>query len=253
MDRFFRRLLTPLFATLCVAGLAVPAASAATEAPVRLLAPAEGTVLQGGSTAVLEWAPLAGQLGQTRWEEWEAFLSLDGGTTYPFRVTPHLDRDLRHVTFKVPRFPTRNGRLLLRVGDERDELAIELPERFAISVPPETLERFFDLQQAVWRRGEPARPGEPGVVAWVEGSRQGGSTREVTAAEPPRAVPSLSFPAGALFPSAVATQAPPSGAPAADPGARSAPPLPPAVPTAGARAPRPQTADLLLLLTRQNE
>src|SRR4051812_30573407 len=162
MDGLLRRLRAPWVAALVAAGIAVPAASATAEVPVRLLVPADGTVLQAGSTAVLEWAPLAGPARQERWEEWEAFFSLDGGATYPFRITPHLDRDLRRVTFKVPRFPTRNGRLLLRVGDERRELAIELPQRFTISVPPETLERFLDLHQAVWRRGEPARPGESG-------------------------------------------------------------------------------------------
>jgi hypothetical protein len=253
MDGLLRRLRAPFFAALLAAGLTVPAASATAEVPVRLLAPTSGTVLQAGATAILEWAPLAGPAGQERWEEWEAFFSLDGGTTYPFRITPHLDRDLRRVSFKVPRFPTRNGRLLLRVGDERRELAIELPQRFTIAVPPETRGAWLDLHQATLRRGEPARPGEAGVLAWVEGPRQGGPTREVVAAEPPRAVPSLSFPTGILFPAAVAAAAPPSGAPAAGPGVRSVPPLPPAVPAAGARAPRPTTADLLLLLTRQNE
>jgi hypothetical protein len=253
MDRFLRRLLTPLFAALFVAGLTVPAASATAEIPLRLLAPAGGAVLQAGATATLEWAPLADPAGQERWEEWEAFFSLDGGATYPFRVTPHLDRELRRVTFKVPRFPTRNGRLLLRVGDERRELAFELPQRFTIAVPPESRGSWLDFHPTTLRRGEPARPGEPGVLAWVEGSRQGGPTREVAAAEPTRAVPGLSFPPGTEAPAVVAAEAPPSGAPAADSSVRSALPLPRAVSTAGARAPLPATTDLLLLLTRRNE
>jgi len=108
MDRSLRRLLaTALFAT----GLSVPtlatAAPATAAVPVRLLAPAEGTVLQGGATAVLAWAPRPGLRGE--WEEWEAFFSLDGGATYPFRLTPHLDRDLRRVSFKVPGSPPGRG------------------------------------------------------------------------------------------------------------------------------------------------
>ncbi|HZF07769.1 MAG TPA: hypothetical protein VFE33_03175 [Thermoanaerobaculia bacterium] len=252
MDRSLRRLLaTALFAT----GLSVPtlatAAPATAAVPVRLLAPAEGTVLQGGATAVLAWAPRPGLRGE--WEEWEAFFSLDGGATYPFRLTPHLDRDLRRVSFKVPRFPTRQGRLLLRVGDERREQVFELPQNFTITVPPGRVGQFLDLQQREWRRGEPARPGEAGVVAWVEGPRQGGPLREVVAAEPPQAGPGVVVPAETSLPPAVASPAPPSGAPAADPGLRAPPPSFRLASAARLRTPRPGTADLLLLLTRQNE
>ena len=206
----------PLLATALLAiGLTVSAASAS-ELPVRLLAPGDGTVLAAGSTATVEWAPEADLARQERWEEWEAFLSLDGGATYPVRITPHLDRDLRRVRFKVPSLPTRNARLLLRLGDERRETVFELPERFIITAAPGA--NVLDLSRTVWRRGEPARPGEPGVLAWVEGSRRGGPTREVVAAEPARAVPGLSLPASTRTPAAVIAEAPPSGAPAADPG-----------------------------------
>ena len=252
MDGSLRRLLA---VALLAAGLSVPATATAAQAtaalPVRLLAPAEGTALQGGSTAVLEWAPRAGLPGE--WEEWEAFFSLDGGATYPFRLTPHLDRALRRVTFKVPRFPTRQGRLLLRVGDERREVAFELPQRFTITVPPGMAGQFLDLQRREWRRGEPARPGEAGVVAWVTGPRQGGPLREVVAAEPPRAGPALAFPVETTLPPAVAAAAPPTGAPAAAPGVPAAPPSPRLTSAARLRTPRPGTADLLLLQTRQNE
>jgi len=233
------------------------------ETPVRLLAPGEGAVLAAGSMATLEWAPEAALERQGRsegWEEWEAFLSLDGGATYPVRITPHLDRDLRQVRFKVPSLPTANGRLLLRVGDERRETAFELPQRFAISAAAPGMLGMegsaLDLTRKVWRRGEPARPGEPGVLAWVEGTRQGGSLREVVAAEPARVLPGLSLPAGGPAMDAVdaiATEAPPSGAPAADPGDLSLPPPPRAAATASARAPLPAAADILLLIQRQNE
>ena len=39
-------------------------------------------------------------------EEWEAFLSFDGGATYPVRITPHLDLELRRVRWQVPAIPT---------------------------------------------------------------------------------------------------------------------------------------------------
>jgi hypothetical protein len=268
MDGFPCRLLA---ATLLAIGLsATPATAAkvanvatAASAPgsVRLVAPGEGAVLEPGSSATLEWAPLAG-LRQKEWEEWEAFLSLDGGATYPVRITPHLDRDLRRFSWKVPDLPTGNARLLLRVGDERQELAFELPQRFAIARParvPMPLPALspgnaIDLSRKVGRRGEPARPGEPGVLAWVEGSRRGGGLREVVAEEPARAVPGVALPAEAPALPAVAAEVPPSGAPAAEPGVRSAPQPEPAQGAARARAPRPRSAaDILLLLQRQNE
>ncbi len=261
-DRLSRRLLTAALAAFgLAAGLAAPAAAARPEEPaVRLLSPADGTVLAAGALATLDWAPSTelarparGANGEKTWEEWEAFLSLDGGATYPVRITPHLDRELRRVTFRVPSFPTRNGRLLLRVGDERRELAFELPQRFTIAGAPGTQEIF--VENAL-RRGEPARAGEPGVLSWVEGSRHGGPVREVMAegpAETARAVPGLSSLAGTPLPAAVTAAAPPSGAPAADPGIPGTLPPPQTRLVRSARAPRPEAADILLLIKRQNE
>ncbi|MEA2692123.1 MAG: hypothetical protein QOJ16_1510 [Acidobacteriota bacterium] len=248
MHGFPRRLLA---AALLAVGLT--AAANAAELPVRLLAPGDGTVLAAGSTASLEWTPLDALARPERWEEWEAFLSLDGGATYPVRITPHLDRELRRVTWKVPSLPTRNARLLLRVGDERWEDAFELPQRFTISAAPGSFASALDLPRTVGWRGEPARPGESGVRVWVEGSRRGGATREVVATEPARAVPSVSFPEDTPAPAAVAAAAPPSGSPAADPGVPSTLPSPRTGGTAHPRTPRPGAADLLLLIQRQNE
>src|SRR5256885_1595021 len=108
-------------------------------------------------------------------------------------------------------------------------------------------------RRKVWQRGEPALPGEPGVLAWVEGSRQGGPMVEVVAAEPTRAVPGLSLPAGIPALPAEAAEAPSSGAPAADPGVRSAPLPRQTAAAASARTLRPRSADILLLIQRQND
>jgi hypothetical protein len=60
--------------------------------------------------------------------EWEAFLSLDGGRTYPVRITPHLDLSIRRrFHFQVPAFPTRDG-LAVPVGAS-EPLATPLPGR----------------------------------------------------------------------------------------------------------------------------
>jgi len=163
-------------------------------APVRLVTPRADTALSAGSTAEIEWAPVAGFAGLPKSDEWEAFLSVDGGATYPVRITPHLDSDLRRFRFQVPPIPTANARILLRFGDERRETAFELPERFAITAAPVAgPEEILPRARRVFAAGEPALPGHAGVVSWVEGSRRGGGLRQVVVAETPgiHAQPSL--------------------------------------------------------------
>lgn len=155
------------------------AARAATGEPypglVRLLSPQPGTTLVGGSTVVLEWQPGPALATLPHAEEWEAFLSLDGGRTFLSRITPHLDIGMRRVTIQVPPLPSSDVRLLVRVGDERDEREQLLPGRYRI---------VLDAAAApAWRprravRDESVRPGAPGVVAWVEGERDGSGWRE---------------------------------------------------------------------------
>ena len=136
-----------------------------------LFAPAmhADTVLHGGSFATIEWSAAALPANA---EEWEAFLSLDGGAYYAFRITPHLDIARRQFTWLVPNVDTKNARILIRTGDERRETLHELPARFEI---------VHDAHAEVPRRtivpaaqGEAARSGDPGVVAWTDGDRAGG-------------------------------------------------------------------------------
>ncbi|HEX3554787.1 MAG TPA: hypothetical protein VIA62_16315 [Thermoanaerobaculia bacterium] len=176
----------PVLAWLVLGFLALASAGLAREAdaPVRLVAPRAGATFAAGSTAELEWAPLARFARLPGIEEWEAFLSLDGGATYPVRITPHLDQDLRRIRFQVPAVPTTNARILLRFGDERRETVVELPERFEITAPPLALP-VWETSHRAFTVGEPALPGQAGVVAWVEGSRRGGGLRQVVAAERP--------------------------------------------------------------------
>lgn len=176
---------TPFLALSCfiwgLLAFALTGFARETSVPVHLLAPWSGATLAAGSTAELEWVPGERFAELQRVQEWEAFLSLDGGATYPVRITPHLDQDLRRIHFQVPPVPARDARILLRFGNETRETAVELPGRFAIvaspAAMPPPLERAFAA-------GEPALPGHAGVVAWVEGSRRGGDLRQVVAAEP---------------------------------------------------------------------
>jgi hypothetical protein len=166
-------LLLALFASTAAGGW-----PAFASAPL-LTAPRAGDELKAGSLATVGWEEPPPDA-----EEWEAFLSLDGGRSYPVRITPHLNLSIRSFAFKVPAFPTRDARILLRFGDERREIEVEAPQRFAILPGLPGLSEggsWLASLKAAPSRGEPARPGDPGVVVWVEGARDGSGLREVLA------------------------------------------------------------------------
>lgn len=168
---------------LLLAGWLAPARAEEPSAPLaRLVAPAAGAELEAGSLAVVEWMPDEGLAAMPHAEEWEAFLSVDGGRTYPLRVTPHLDLALRRFSFRVPDTPTRDARLMLRFGDERREVGYEAPQRFAIARRAGAAAWSGVLPTGIaLRRGERPRERERGVLLWVDGSRQGEGLREVAA------------------------------------------------------------------------
>jgi hypothetical protein len=155
-------------ALLIFALLVVESGSAA--AALQIVEPRAGAVLRGGSFATLQWSAATLPPGA---EEWEAFLSLDGGAYYAVRITPHLDVARRQFSWLVPNVDTRQARILIRTGDERRETLFELPATFAIvrdaraALPRGTL--------APAAHAEAAREGDPGVVAWTDGDRSGGA------------------------------------------------------------------------------
>lgn len=218
---------------------------AAEAPPARLLSPAAGQELTAGTEAVVEWEGLALPPNA---HEWEAFLSVDGGKTWPLRITPHLDLSIRRFTFRVPDLPTGEARLMLRFGDEQREVGMEAPQRFAIrsgwragALPP----------RRAFSRGERPREGDRGVAFWVEGSRQGGRLREVAALDPPdsfSAVRPVRLPFMPLLgPTSDRHELPPPAVAEVDPDAG---------PRSESRAPDsalPAPADVRLLIHRWNE
>lgn len=238
---------------------AAPAAARQESGLVRLTAPAAGEVLTGGATAELAWAPQGPFERLDSIEEWEAFLSFDGGLTYPVRITPHLDQSLRRFRWQVPAIPTRDARLLLRFGDERRETYVEIPQRFTIAeaptlwASPPLFGSATDVHE-VATRGEPALPGHPGVVAWVEGSRQGGSLRPVVAIGPAAFRETVHTPVSHPEPAVLGSAPRPAGPPAA---AMTISGVAASLPgrlgrAAGERSVLPPP-DILLLTQRQNE
>ena len=149
----------------------------------RLVAPADGVTLRGGSFAELRWS--ATQLPRGA-EEWEAFLSVDGGKYYAFRVTPHLDIDLQRFTFVVPNVDAHDARILIRTGNEVHETHFESRGSFSITRDPNAEQILPRLQ---FGRGEAAREGDPAVLAWTSGERNGSGITQQSSTT----VPSQSF------------------------------------------------------------
>ncbi|MFN7940366.1 MAG: hypothetical protein U0X73_02100 [Thermoanaerobaculia bacterium] len=245
-----------LSATL-TAALLLGAPGAASALPIELESPPAGQELVGGEEVRFAWSPTADfarwTSGLGRIEEWEAFLSVDGGRTWTARLTPHLDLGRRSIAIRIPNLASADARLLLRFGDERREVEIELPRRFRIvagrSAPG-------PVPLAPRTAPEAARPGEPEVSSWVEGDRDGGRLRSVESGtgggwngRDPTRLASGAREADALLPE------PPRGPDSAvlaepRPGDSAAPASPPAAPTLAAPRARP---DVLLLIHRFNE
>jgi hypothetical protein len=176
-----RRLLSSTALILASLALAAPLRAAEARLPVQVVVPAPGTELTPGALATVAWEAPDGALTGRRIHEWEAFLSLDGGRSWPLRLTPHLDVDIRRFTFRVPAFPTRDARLLLRFGDEREETEVDVPGSFTIAAGPDRFALGPLPPGLRLSRGESARPGQGGVILWTEGGRDGAGLHQVVA------------------------------------------------------------------------
>jgi hypothetical protein len=147
---------------------------------VQLVEPAAGVDFLAGSTASINWeaADMPADV-----EEWEAFLSIDGGVTFPIRLTPHLDRTIHHFSWIVPSLPGAGVTLLLRFGDEGDERQFSFRGRMRIE-GVSLFERLrYEMRPEDATVSEKDDHGET-VVEWVEGWRDGSHLRQVVAGEP---------------------------------------------------------------------
>lgn len=174
-----------LFRSLGGAVALIAALSGWAEVRAVLHAPAEGQALRGGTQATVSWS--AESLPRFV-EEWEAFLSVDGGKYYAYRITPHLDLDRQQFTFEVPNVETEQARILIRAGDERREIELESPQTFAIRRDPIRALATAPLEVVDEERGEPARAGDRGVVEWIDGNRDGSHLTPRSAHRRPLAV-----------------------------------------------------------------
>ncbi|HKR64404.1 MAG TPA: hypothetical protein VJZ00_11795 [Thermoanaerobaculia bacterium] len=130
--------------------------------------PADGAMLRGGSYASLDWSASALPAGT---EEWEAFLSVDDGGYYAFRITPHLDIERRTFTWLVPNVDATSAKILIRTGDEKRETHFVIPGSFRIVRDPNADAPRPALLGT--EGAESAREGEEEVVSWARGDRAG--------------------------------------------------------------------------------
>ncbi len=83
-----------------------------------ILAPASGAAVRAGDVVEVRWTPVAPGV-----EEFELLLSVDGGRTFPLRLTEMLDPRVTSFSWRVPNVPTGAARIVLRVGvDDREEM-----------------------------------------------------------------------------------------------------------------------------------
>ncbi|MDQ6801624.1 MAG: hypothetical protein M3041_12375 [Acidobacteriota bacterium] len=161
--------------------MAVRVSAAEDPLDLRLTEPLAQVEIAAGSTVSIAWeaAKLPPEV-----EEWEAFLSIDAGRSYPIRLTPHLDASIHRFAWSVPNLPGAKVTILLRFGDERHERRFVFPARARISGVASPLAFLFrpPLIEAPGR-GEAAEVEGEGVIAWVEGTRDGSSLCEFLAAD----------------------------------------------------------------------
>jgi hypothetical protein len=163
------------------AGLGAPARAAGTSA---FVSPRPAATLTGGSVAEVRWSGLEREALGRDADEAELVLSLDGGRTFPVRVSAELDPRATGYRWRVPSVPTASARLAVRVGAAHErgrERIVLISAPFAIaadSSEPGTLAAGPDeswTEQALCegtprdRLGAGARPDPARLVA-----REGG-------------------------------------------------------------------------------
>jgi hypothetical protein len=150
-----RRGLVP---SLLLAAASLPAQS------LRLTAPEAGNRLLPGSVIEASWDSEATLEGT---DEGELVLSLDGGRSFPVRVTAEIEPGDRRAEWRVPALPTAHARLAIRFGREGEldaERIANVSAEFEIladAAAPE--ERFFWIG-GEWRTREALAPRARGIL-----------------------------------------------------------------------------------------
>ncbi len=118
---------------------------AALAQPARM-APRDAARLEPGSIQPITWSLGA---DSEAFDEMELVLSLDGGRTFPLRVTRRIAPDASVWLWEVPALPAEHARLGLRVGSDQpaaEERIALVSGEFSIAAPPSaSLEEIFSV------------------------------------------------------------------------------------------------------------
>jgi len=172
-----------LRASILLVAAAWAADATAAERP-QLESPLPGAILSSGGSLRVSWSGSPGIA-----TEWEAFLSLDGGRSFPLRVTPHLPVAEKSFEWSLPLLAASDARIRLRFGNGRREVEFDLPERFSIRPCVESR----PLVPAARDLGARPIAREADNVAWADPSGDGRSFRTVAPPEPEGVVPSAAW------------------------------------------------------------
>jgi len=134
------------------------AAAALAEArPARVFEPVGGARLQAGEIARVSWTSVvpAGR----EFDETELVLSLDGGRSFPLRVTAEVSPAADSVRWRVPKLPSEHAVLALRAGSgercETESIRAESSEFTILAGAGDPLEQLSRVG-GEWRTREAA-------------------------------------------------------------------------------------------------
>jgi hypothetical protein len=176
-----------------------------------LVAPG-GERLEPGSEQKVRWN-LDPSTARGR-DEMELVLSLDGGRTFPVRLTGRISPRTRSAAWRVPALSTERATLALRMGTDEDadaEEIVAVSEPFAIaSAPADDVEELYAVA-GEWRtrealEGAPVRP-LPRDVGSERDARFAHTHLDADSFEEPPAAEGLRPARDAVSPSACATLA----------------------------------------------
>lgn len=85
---------------------------------ISMLLPKAGEAFSPGQKVKIVWKVDLSPKINLSWCEQEIFLSIDGGKTFPYRITPELSPSLRDYVWTVPNLPTDKAVLDIRFGSE---------------------------------------------------------------------------------------------------------------------------------------
>ena len=209
----FRR--PPLSRRLAPFGAALAALVAAPLlAEDHFLTPGAGESLAPGSIVEVRWNSLCDGPKEREIDEAEVVLSLDGGKTFPIRVTPELKPCTARFLWKVPALPAAHARLALRAGiEERDREEIIEVVSADFRILPDRDGRVEQLRRRAAEWWTPSAPAVLGAEDLLERTMSAAKDQialpfSLPEAGAPPSSPSALRPALAAAPAVVSAAAP---------------------------------------------